>query len=200
MEGTDKVDPTNFFLKIKNKEPQGSYSTIEPVIYEATFNLLQRLVDKCQSNPLSVLDADRSPDNFNGIILDIKNKTLTIPTGEVGSRIRINSDGEIIFHTKLNTSTSFAIRRPGGMRLRDIHNTIAMQMHSSKEVFKQLEEAIVYSKHTKSLPELDNDTVTCVNLFDVRYIMNDKSKSHKIRITYILYIGQFTDPFFEPQI
>ncbi len=53
---------------------------------------------------------------------------------------------------------------------------IAIQLRTSADVFKLLEEEIVYSKHAKGLKELENRDVAHVNLFDMKYVMNGKSK------------------------
>ncbi len=165
------LDPEHFFLKIKYKEPSASYSDIISVMDKRTFDGLKNLIDKAQI----VAPIPESTETFNGIIVCVKNT----PT-RMWSYIYINPEGDISVTTMPRTKLSQKIRYGGplGGKMpysREIHLPITVQLRTSSKIFKQLEDAIVYSKHTKSLPELDDDC-RCISLFDTRYVMDGKSK------------------------
>lgn len=148
----------SFFVKIKPIDADPTYysmidSSPHHILDRNTPDKLLDLINKAEI----VAPPHEKSDLFEGISIQVIRHAVS-----VWSNIYITPDGDI----DLNAFNKIGIK---------------LRMRSSPELFKQLEEVIVYSKHAKPVLELDEEylkdhDIYFNRVFDVKYTMNGKSK------------------------
>lgn len=155
----DKV--SHFFVKIKPRDSAPAYySTYQTsglnVIDENTATRLKDLISKAKLDT-----AEDEEQNFEGIFIKIIHHSPY-----ESANIFVGTNGDIKFRVCLAASRLF----------------FTLKTRSSPELFKQLEEVAVYSKHVKQIPELEikdepEQEVSFNSIFNLQYKVNGKSKS-----------------------
>ncbi len=150
------VNPENYFVKVKPIDADPIYYSEHDTkgFTVIDYNTVKRLNNLINEAP--IVPSNQNSEHFEGIKLDVIYHPLS-----VWAHLYITPEGDIDLH----------------MWTMNKH-PIDVKMRTSPKLFKQLEEIIVYSKHSKPVPELDEDgrDIYFSRVFQLNYNLNGKSK------------------------